>query len=302
MTHQATVELKDGLTLSRIIPGFMRLREWELTSAELLDWIKACMDMGLTTFDHADIYGGYTCEAIFGAALELEPALRDKMQIVTKCGIQLLAEKRPDTYIKHYNTTRAHIVWSAEESLKMLRTDYIDLLLVHRPDPLMDADDIAAAFNDLREAGKVRHFGVSNFTPRQFDLVQSRLDFPLVTNQVEISVLHMDTLHDGTLDYLQQHRVAPMAWSAFAGGRIFTGGDDQAERVKHKLGEIAGAHNATVDQVALAWLLAHPSRIMPVLGTGKLDRIKTAVDALAVELTRQEWFAIWEASAGHEVP
>ncbi len=298
----ATVHMTDDLTFSRIVPGLMRLLEWNLTSAELRDWIRACLDIGLTTFDHADIYGGFQCEAVFGSALSLDKSLRDKIQIVTKCGIQLVAQNRPDTYIHHYNTTKEYIIWSAENSLKMLRTDYIDLLLVHRPDPLMDADEIASAFVALKQAGKIRHFGVSNFTTSQFELVQSRLDFPLITNQVEFSVLQMAPLNDGVFDLCQQRRIAPMAWSSFAGGRIFSGSDDQAGRVKAKLESIAEAHHAKIDQIALAWILKHPVNVLPILGTGKLDRIKSAVESLNIDLTHQEWFSLWEASMGHEVP
>ena len=282
----------------------MNWGDWgkQLSKQDMISLMHRCLENDITTFDHADIYGGFQCEAVFGSALSLDKSLRDKIQIVTKCGIQLVAQNRPDTYIHHYNTTKEYIIWSAENSLKMLRTDYIDLLLVHRPDPLMDADEIASAFVALKQAGKIRHFGVSNFTTSQFELVQSRLDFPLITNQVEFSVLQMAPLNDGVFDLCQQRRIAPMAWSSFAGGRIFSGSDDQAGRVKAKLESIAEAHHAKIDQIALAWILKHPVNVLPILGTGKLDRIKSAVESLNIDLTHQEWFSLWEASMGHEVP
>ena len=291
-----------GPTVSRIIPGLMRLNSWDMSDGELLDWIKGCLELGVTTFDHADIYGGHTCEEIFGRALALEPSIRDQIQLVTKCGIKPKSPNRPDHWINHYDTEYDYIIWSAENSLKTLQTDHLDVLLIHRPDPLMDADEIAGAFMTLKEQGRVRHFGVSNFTPSQFDLVQSRLPFQLATNQVEFSVVHMEPMHDGTFDQLQKQRVAPMVWSPVGGGGLFRAETDQARRLKQTMRKIADRYDAEIDQIAIAWILAHPVRALPVLGTGKLERIRRAVDAEAIELDRQEWFAIWEASAGHSVP
>jgi predicted oxidoreductase len=296
------VQIRDELSLSRIIPGLMRLNEWDLSAQGLLEWIETCLEMGLTTFDHADIYGSYTIEEQFGAALALRPELRSEMEIVTKCGIMLLSENRPHTCVHHYNTTYDHIIASAERSLQNFQTDYLDVLLIHRPDPLMNADDVAAALGDLVKSGKVRYPGVSNFTPSQFELLQSRLDMPLVTNQVECSVTHMEPMHDGTFDQLQQKRIAPMVWSPMAGGSIFNPQTDQERRLSETMQAIATAHDARLDQIALAWLLKHPVTMLPVLGTGKLERIRAAVDALEIDLTQQQWFEIWEASAGHEVP
>jgi predicted oxidoreductase len=184
----------------------------------------------------------------------------------------------------------------------MMQTDHIDLLLIHRPDPLMDADEIAEAFAELKRAGKVLHFGVSNFTPSQFDLIQSRLPFSLVTNQVEFSVMYMDPMHDGIFDQLQRLRVAPMAWSPLGGGDLFTGQSEQAQRLRNKMQEIAAKYDADIDQIAIAWILAHPANVLPVLGTGKLDRVRKAVKAESIKLDRQDWFAIWVASKGHGVP
>lgn len=293
----------DGPAVSRLVFGVMRLAEWGLTARELLGLVEHCLDLGLTTFDHADIYGGYTCEARFGEALALAPALRQRMQLVTKCGIKLVSANRP-AHTRHiYDTGRAHLLASAEASLRQLRTDVLDVLLIHRPDPLMDADEIAEAFTALRQAGKVRHFGVSNFTPGQFELLAARLPFPLVTNQIEASVLRLEPFLDGTLDQAQRLRCAPLAWSPLAGGRLFAGDDPRAERVRAALAE-AGRQlgGAAPDQVALAWLLRHPAKLVPVLGTGRLERAAAAVAALDLRLTREQWFAIWTASAGADIP
>lgn len=292
-----------GPTFSRIVAGVMRLNDWDLRGAALADWVEACIDLGITTFDHADIYGGYGNEAIFGEALAVRPALRERMEIVTKCGIMMLTESRPQHRVAHYDTSQAHIVASAEQSLKNLHTDVIDLLLVHRPDPLMDADEIAAAFHQLKSSGKVKHFGVSNFTPHQWNLLQSRLDFKLVTNQVEFSPLHMEPMHDGTFDQAQQHRAAPMIWSPVAGGRVFRPDDDRSGRVHEALKRVGDELGGVpVDQVALAWVMRHPARPLPVMGTGKLERLQSAVAACGIQMDRQQWFSIWEASAGQPVP
>ena len=293
----------DGPQISRLALGLWRLVDWDLDDAGLLALIHASLDLGITTFDHADIYGDYRCQELFGRALALEPGLRQRLQLVTKCGIKLVSERRPAHRIKHYDTGQAHIVASVDNSLRALRVDHVDLLLIHRPDPLMDADGVAEAFVRLRRSGKVLSFGVSNFTPWQFDLLASRLDFPLVTNQVELSVLHMDTLHDGTLDQCQRLRIAPMAWSPLAGGRLFRGDDERAVRVRQALqavGQELGG--ASPDQVALAWILHHPARVVPILGTGNVERLRRGAAALDLSLSRQQWFALWAASAGRDVP
>jgi len=294
---------KGGSRFSRLALGFWRLAGWGLSDKELLDLIHASLDLGITTFDHADIYGDHVCQELFGRALALEPALRERMQLVTKCGIMLVSPNRPQNTFKHYDTSRAHIFASAEESLQVLGTDHIDLLLIHRPDVLMDPDEVAEAFTALRQSGKVLHFGVSNFTPSQFDLLASRLDFPLVTNQIEVSVLFLDLLHDGTVDQCLQRGIAPMVWSPLAGGRIFGEDSEQAARVRQALQSVGQElGGASLDQVALAWLLAHPVRFVPVLGSGKIARIRSAVGAESLRLSREQWFTIWSASAGTPVP
>lgn len=283
--------------------GFWRLNSWRLTGNQLLDFIKQCIEKDITTFDHADIYGGYTCEEIFGNALSGQSSLRTKMKIVTKCGIKLVSERRPHHHLKTYDTGKKHIIQSVENSLKALHTDFLDVLLIHRPDPLMNADETAEAFHMLRDSGKVLNFGVSNFLPHQFDLLQSRLSFPLITNQVEASVLCLDPFNNGVLDQCQQYRIRPMAWSPLAGGRLFSSDDPRMQRVRATLEKVAGElGDYNIDQVALAWLLNHPSRIVPVLGTGNTDRIKAAVKALEIRLSKEQWYTIFTASTGTDLP
>lgn len=293
----------DGLQASRIVWGAWRLVESRLTPDEIRRLMHVCIEHGITTIDHADIYGGYTAEGVWGAAMAQEKGLRDQLQLVTKCGIMLVSPNRPSTSVHHYDTSRAHIIASVENSLRELRTDYLDLLLIHRPDVLMNADETAAALRELFDAGKVLHFGVSNFSPSQYALLASRLDFPLVTNQVEFSVTHLDPLHDGTFDQCQQLRIAPMAWSPLGGGSLFRDNDERSVRLRDMMQRIGmELGGATIDQVALAWILTHPANVMPVIGTSKIERVIAAANAEQWRLSREQWFAIWQASTGHEVP
>jgi predicted oxidoreductase len=291
-----------GPEVSRLALGLWRLGDWRLGSDGILALIEACLGLGITTFDHADIYGDHTCEGLFGEALGRRPELRSRMELVTKCGIKLVSERRPGRRLKHYDTGRAHILASVESSLRELRTDRIDLLLLHRPDPLLDPDEVAGAFSELHEAGKVLHFGLSNFTAAQFEMLAARVSVPLVTHQIEISPLSLDAWSDGTLDQCQRLRMAPMAWSPLAGGRLFTGEDERAQRVRRVLGELATELDAGPDQVALAWLLAHPAGIVPILGSGNLDRIRGAAAACGLRVDRERWFRLWTASTGQDVP
>ncbi|MBL7635200.1 aldo/keto reductase [Atlantibacter hermannii] len=288
-----------GPEFSRLVMGYWRLMDWNMSPRELLSFIEQHLDLGITTVDHADIYGGYQCEAAFGEALKLAPQLRDRMEIVTKCGIATTA--KAENKIGHYITDRAHIVESAEKSLKNLAVEHLDLLLIHRPDPLMDADDVAEAFLQLHQAGKVRHFGVSNFTPAQFSLLQSRLPFTLATNQVEISPVHQPLLLDGTLDQLQQLRIRPMAWSCLGGGRLFN--DESFQPLRDELQQVAQEIGAqTIEQVVYAWVMRLPSQPLPIIGSGKIERVRSAIQALSLQMTRQQWFRIRKAALGYDVP
>ena len=288
-----------GPEFSRFVMGYWRLMDWNMSPLQLASFIEEHIDLGVTTVDHADIYGGYQCEAAFGEALKLVPALRDRMEIVTKCGIATTA--KPEHALGHYITDSAHIIRSAEQSLVNLATDRIDLLLIHRPDPLMDADEVAEAFLNLHQSGKVRHFGVSNFTPAQFALLQSRLPFTLATNQVEISPVHQPLLLDGTLDQLQQLRIRPMAWSCLGGGRLFN--DDEVQPLRNELDTIARELNAeSIEQVVYAWILRLPSKPLPIIGSGKIERVRSALAAEELQMTRQQWFRIRKAALGYDVP
>ena len=286
-------------TLSPIVAGCWRMHTWGWSVAQRLDWISACIDRGVSSFDHADIYGGYRVEALFGEALALNPALRQRIQLVSKCGIQLINEARPEHWIKAYDTSPAHIERSVEQSLRALGTDYLDLLLLHRPDPLLDADAVALSFQRLQRAGKVLAFGVSNFTPTQFALLHSRV--PLVTNQVECSPMQLAPLHDGTFDQAQQLRIAPMIWSPLAGGKIFTSDDVVATRVRAAMTAIAARFEVSVATIAFAWLARLPCRPHLIVGSSRIAAMREALDALAINLDAPSWHAIWAAGAGRDV-
>jgi len=288
-----------GPDFSPLIMGYWRLMEWGMTPQQLVGFIEHHLSLGISTVDHADIYGDYRCEAAFGEALRQAPGLRDRLQIVTKCGIATRA--KPEHQIGHYITEKAHIVASGERSLGHFNTDRLDLLLIHRPDPLMAADEVAEAFLHLHQAGKVLHFGVSNFTPSQFALLQSRLPFSLVTNQLEISPVQQHVLLDGSLVHCQQQRLRPMAWSCLGGGRLFRDPHfqplrDELEAIRQEIGA------SSLEQVVYAWVMRLPSKPLPIIGSGKTHRITEAAGAAGLTLSRQQWFRIRKAALGYDVP
>ena len=289
-----------GPALSAIVAGAWRMDEWAFDVPARIRWIEECLALGITSFDHADIYGDYRVETLFGEALAAEPGLRERMQIITKCGIKLVSRNRPGHATKSYDTSRAHVTTSVENALRALHTDHLDLLLIHRPDTLMDPEALAATFADLRAAGKVLHFGVSNHSTSQLALLHRRC--PVATNQVELSPLHMAALADGTLDQCIELGLRPMIWSPLAGGRLFTSGDEQAVRVRAVLERLGREHGVSPATIAYAWILRHPSRPVPITGSRRIEALREAIAALGVTLTSDAWYQVWEASAGHEVP
>ncbi|OOY21925.1 oxidoreductase [Thioclava sp. DLFJ5-1] len=293
------IDLTSDVALSRIVYGMWRLADDADTSpAHVRAKIDACLAQGITTFDHADIYGGYTAEGVFGAAMREDPSLRDQMEIVTKCDIIVAAGRHSHRKVKHYDTSRAHIEASVEASLRELATDRIDLLLIHRPDPLIDHHETGAVLDDLVASGKVRAVGVSNFRPWDWELLQSGMKTPLVTNQIEISLGCLQPFTNGDLAFHQRQSQPVMAWSPLGGGALMTG----EGRVQSVLDEIAQAQGVDRAAVATAFLLAHPARIIPVMGTNNLERIAKLSDAMKVQIDRETWFRLYEAGLGQEVP
>jgi predicted oxidoreductase len=259
--------------------------------------IQTCLDQGITTFDQADIYGGYVAEAVLGGALKANPSLRTQMEIVTKCDIVAPAGRYANKRVKHYDTSRKHIEYSVECSLRDMGIDHIDMLLIHRPDPLMDHNETGAALDDLVQSGKVRSVGVSNFHPYDWELLQSGMKIPLATNQIEISLAEVTPFTNGDIAFHQRHSQPLMAWSPLGGGGLMTRTGDVADL----LDAIASEQGVDRAAVAVAFLLRHPAKILPVLGTNNLDRIAKISDALKVKLDRETWFSLYEAAMGREV-
>ena len=290
----------NGPEFSRIVLGLWRLSSWQMSPAQRVAFLQAALDLGITTIDQADIYGDYTSEILLGEAFAYAPALSQQFQIVTKCGIQFPAALRPAQTSHIYNTTAQHIIASAENSLRSMQIDAIDLLLIHRPDPLMDADEMAEAFSQLHASGKVKYFGVSNFTNAQFELLHSR--YPLVTNQVECSLMQMAPIYDGSFDLCQRLRIAPMIWSALAGGALFSDAGENAQAIRACLEDIAQQLDVSSSCVALAWLLNLPSRPLVLTGSSRVSVLEEAVQAAQLRLSREYWFDLWRAAKGFDIP
>lgn len=289
------------MQLSPLVAGTWRLLERGWDAAATLRWIEACADLGVTSFDHADLYGGYAVEAAFGEALALAPGLRERLQLVTKCGIRLPGHARGAARVKHYDTSAAHLRRSVEHSLRALRTDRIELLLIHRPDPLLDAAEVADTVAALKREGKLIEFGVSNFAPAQFELLDAFV--PLATNQIELHPLRLAALEDGTLDALQRRGRRPMVWSPLAGGRLLGGDESEAaQRVRWVLGSIGARFGVAPATVAYAWLLRHPTRPHPIVGSMRPEGLRQALAALELALDAETWTELWQAGAGHPVP
>jgi len=293
------ISLTSDLSFSQLIYGMWRIGDDENTAPDhVAAKIQSCLDQGITTFDQADIYGGYVAEAILGAALKANPGLRNQMEIVTKCDIVAPMGRYADKKVKYYDTSRAHIEASVETSLRDMAIDHIDLLLIHRPDPLMDHHETGATLDDLVASGKVRAVGVSNFRPWDWQLLQSGMKTQLVTNQIEVSLAEISPFTNGDLAFHQMNGQPLMAWSPLGGGSLMTGDSELTKRMDAVAAEF-GVDRAAV---AVAFLLHHPAQILPVMGTNNINRIATISDALKVKLDRESWFLLYEAALGTEVP
>jgi predicted oxidoreductase len=285
--------------LSDIISGTMTWGIWgkNLNTDQMIEMMHSCIENGITTFDHADIYGGYTTESDFGNAFSKSKINREKAQFISKCGIKYVSEKKSYA-IKHYDYSKEYIVWSAENSLKNLQTDYLDVLLLHRPSPLMIADEIAEAVEKLKQEGKIKSFGVSNFTSSQTELIRQKtaVDF----NQIQFSATHSEAMTDGNLDYMQLHRIKPLSWNPL--GNFFREKTEQTQRLTTLLKLLETKYNLDPDILLLAWIIQHPSGILPVIGTTDPERIKNSIKATSTKLELEDWFKIWTESMGNKVP
>lgn len=286
-------------SFSRVIAGCMTWGSWgkDYNTSQMHELLEHCLDEGVTTFDHADIYGDYSTEEGFGKAFAASGIQRDAIQIISKCGIQMLGPAR-DNKVKHYNYSRDYIVKSAEQSLKKLQTEYLDLFLLHRPSPLLEPEEVAAAIDHLRQRGMVRAFGVSNFNPAQVQLIDRHV--PTQGNQVEFSLTAPAVMYDGTLEDCMIHNRLVMAWSPL--GTFYKEKQETKDRLNSLVTEMAGKYNATPTQVLLAWVMKHPAKIYPVVGTTRKERITEALKASEITMELEDWFLLLQASTGQEVP
>ncbi len=289
-----------SVKLSPIIAGVMNWGVWDknLNTNEMNHLINLFFENGITSFDHADIYGGYTTEAAFGKALTESKVDRKNIQLITKCGIEHISENRPQNIVKHYNYSKDYIIWSAENSLKNLQTDYLDVFLLHRPSPLLQADEVAEAVEKLKSEGKILSFGVSNFTPFQTELLRQKTTVSF--NQIQFSATNHEAMLDGSLDYMQLHKITPMAWNPL--GVVFRENTEQTQRLKLLFSKLVDKYHVGSDLILLAWILQHPANILPVAGTINVSRIQQLMKAKSLVLDTQDWFAIWTESMGNKVP
>ncbi|SHE53919.1 aldo/keto reductase family oxidoreductase [Chryseobacterium sp. OV279] len=284
---------------SKIIAGTMTWGVWgkNCSTQQMIKLMHTCLENSITTFDHADIYGDYTTEAAFGKAFKESTIDRSTIQLISKCGIQMQSDNRNNS-VKHYDYSASYIIESVEQSLKNLHTDYLDLLLLHRPSPLMRADEIAEAIEKLKQEGKILDFGVSNFTPLQTDLIETKIKVNY--NQISFSITDFEAMINGSLDHMQTRHITPMCWSPL--GTVFKENNDQTQRLKKILSDFSTRYDVPADIILLAWILKHPAGILPVCGTADPSRIANLMTAATVVMELQDWFTLWSESTGFPVP
>ncbi|MCY3045637.1 aldo/keto reductase [Aerococcus urinae] len=294
------VSLTPDVSLSRIALGFWRLADEKLSKSYFLKFIEEVIDLGITTMDHADSYGRYTEEAIFGDFLKGRKDLKQRMEFVSKVS---LVYPGKHARVKYYDNSKDYIIKQVERSLKKLDIDQLDVLLLHRPDWLQDPEEVALAFDQLYNEGKVKSFGVSNYLPSQYRALESYLNQSLVTNQIQCSAIDYENFENGTIDLCMEKRIHPMIWSPLSGGELFTSQEENIKKVRSVMEEIAEEIGAeSIAEVAYAWLLRHPSKMIPIVGSYRIDYVKPAVKALDYQLTNEQWYMIWTAYKGHKVP
>lgn len=287
--------------LSNPIAGAMRWGSWgaNFSTQDFNFLINTCVEKGISSFDHADIYGHYTTEEDFGKALKMQPGLRQQIQIITKTGIQMPSPNKPDYIIKSYNYSTKHIIQSVENSLQHFGTDYLDVLLLHRPSPLLNPNEVAQAIQTLKQHGKILTFGVSNFLPHQVNALQPLI--PIQYNQIEISIIELSAFTNGVLDNCLQHNIQPMAWAPLGGGLLSDEEHPRFRNIHATVKELAEKYETGLNEILITFLLKHPAKIIPVLGTTKVERLVQAQKAVDIQLDTQDWFKIWVAATGKEV-
>ncbi|MEI9955164.1 MAG: aldo/keto reductase [Ferruginibacter sp.] len=286
-----------GPKVSPAIYGFWRWsKEVDNTVETMEKIVNLCLELGINTFDHADVYGSWKSEEVFGKALAQKSFKREDIVLFTKCGLNIPNPGNPDIRIPHYNTSKEHILQSVENSLRKLKTDYIDIFILDHLDPISNLEETALTLDQLKSSGKVKNIGVANFTVFQHQLLASYLRTPIVTNHIELNLLNTAALDNGQLDYIKQKYMRPLVSAPLAGGRIETGTDKVAIRINQKLQDIGSKYNANVESTAVAWLLKLGA--LPIIGTTSEQRIRNIVDAFSIDLDRQDWYELYAASKG----
>lgn len=284
-----------GPKVSPAVYGFWRWEDTSPSGAAMMEKIiNLCLELGINTFDHADVYGGYQCEELFGNVMRQRSFKREDIVLFTKCGVNLPHPNRPEVRVKYYDTSAAHILKSVDNSLKNLRTDYIDIFLLDQLDPLSNLEETALTLERLRTSGKIRNIGVANFSVFQHQLLASYLRAPIVTNHIELNLLNTTALDNGQLDYIKQRYMRPLAAAPLAGGRIENGTDELAIRVHYKLEEIGKKYGGNVESIAVAWLIRLGA--LPLIGTLNEQRIRNIADAFRINLEQQDWYDLYNAS------
>lgn len=285
--------------LSPIVAGVMNWGVWDknLNTKEMENMINVCLENKITTFDHADTYGDYTTESDFGKAFASSKIAREKMQLISKCGVQLVTESRNNT-IRHYDYSKEYIIWSAENSLRNLQTDYLDVLLLHRPSPLMQADEVAEAVLKLKSDGKIIDFGLASFSASQTELIRQKTEIGY--NQVQFSATNYKPMVDGSFDYMEMNNIRPLSGNPL--GSVFREDNSQTRRLKKLLLSLMEKYNLGSDSILLSWILKHPAKVIPIAGTVNVARIQSLMKAVELELDEEDWFAVWVESMGNDVP
>ncbi|AIQ15126.1 hypothetical protein PDUR_27110 [Paenibacillus durus] len=289
------IQLNEQLSISKLVVGCMRMNDWKLSVKQVVEFIEWCIERGITTFDHADIYGGdHRNEALFGEALQLEPTLREKIQIVTKCDICVPNAKNPNVKTRFFNTDKQYVLAQVNESLDKLKCGYIDILLIHMFDLLVDPSELNETLQQLKDEGKVKYFGLSNHSPLEFDTLQKYTDVPFVTHQFMLHPLGIQNYHNGTMTHCLKEGISPMIWSPLAGGRIFNPTNAAEENMKNVLENIRQELGLEhIDEVVYKWIFRHASNPAIVLGTGNKERIERAIKSVdGVQMTREQWYKI----------
>jgi predicted oxidoreductase len=286
-----------GPKVSPAIYGFYRWNIEVSNTAETMERIvNLCLEAGINTFDHADIYGSYQCEELFGKAMDRKSFKREDIVLFTKCGLRIPDASEPDVRTKHYDTSRQHILKSVDNSLRRLKTDYIDIFLLNHLDHISNLEETAYTLQQLKEAGKIKNIGVANFSVFQHQLLAAYLNVPIVTNHIELNLLNTSAIDNGQIDYIKQRYMRPLASAPLAAGRIAYGKDDLAIKVRRKLQELTQKYNADIESIAVAWLIKLGA--LPLIGTTSEQRIKNIVNAFDIKLDNQDWYELYNTSRG----